>query len=131
MLTEDYALHHKGHILAMDNWYPSHAAADILLGCGIHFCGTVLTNRLGFQQTVTRFRKPQKVSADRAPRPTATATFINTVMDPGEKNIFEPAGGQGGISAQVVLSSACFTHAMYASGQDAAAAYRQEKETAS
>lgn len=101
VLTEDSALHHKGHILAMDNWYTSHAAADILLGRGIHFCGTVLTNRLGFRQTVTRMRRAPKGSADRAPR--ATPTTITTVIDPGEKSQMNPPAARG-ICAQAVLS---------------------------
>jgi hypothetical protein len=46
-LTDHYELHEKWHIVYADNWFSSVNAMHRLFQQGIHFVGTVRTNRKG------------------------------------------------------------------------------------
>lgn len=50
-LTADPILHHKNHIIAMDNWYTSIEVVLYLADKGIHVVGTVKTNRKGLPKS--------------------------------------------------------------------------------
>ena len=91
-LTEDASLHHKGHIIALDNWYMSLATAEVLLTRGINFVGTVQAGRLGYRQTVSRIRKKKAVQE-----------VIKTIIDPGESSHANPPAPRG-TCAQATLS---------------------------
>jgi hypothetical protein len=92
VLTEDASLHHKGHIIALDNWYMSLATAEVLLRRGINFVGTIQAGRLGYRQTVSRIRKKKAVQE-----------VIKTIIDPGESSQANPPAPRG-TCAQATLT---------------------------
>lgn len=60
-LTANPILHHRNHILAIDNWYTSIEVALHLLEIGIHVLGTIKTNRKGIpKEAVLKKTGPKK-----------------------------------------------------------------------
>ena len=60
-LTQPEKFHNKNYILATDNWYSSFVLVLFLLRLGIHFLGTIRTNRAGVPKKAVFSKKgPEK-----------------------------------------------------------------------